>query len=203
MRSWLLIAALSLTLTACFTSGKRGGERAMVIYDLGFREMATPVARQSRSGTTLEVRAPLWFDSLGIHYRLNYSEPARLREYGLARWAGPPAQMIQQQLTRDLGMVPAGQARSSCVLRIDVEEFSQIFDGPESSRAVMQVRAQWLDSSRKQIVERRLQFEEPAISPNAQGGVHALTKNVTQLSLWLQEWAREESTVNRLAACLG
>lgn len=198
----LLLAAFCLFLGACMTAGKRGGERAMVIYDLGYREIGSEKTAPARPSTAVEVRAPLWFDSLGIHYRLNYDQAVRLREYGQARWAGPPAQMIQQRLVRDLGMVPVGQGRTNCVLRLDVEEFTQVFDTPASSRAVMQVRAQWLDRGRKQIAERRLQIEEADAGPNAQSGVAAQTRNVDRLSNLLQAWITEGQAPHATAACL-
>ena len=95
----LLPWLLALSLAGCFTAGKRGGDNAMAVYDFG---TAAPVlVEASRTiPVALEVRAPLWFDTLGIDYRLAYQDGARLREYARSRWAGPPAQLLQQQLAR-------------------------------------------------------------------------------------------------------
>jgi cholesterol transport system auxiliary component len=75
---------------------------------------------------------------MGIEYRLAYSDPARPRDYTRARWAGPPAQLIQQRLIQQLGLMSSGQGKARCVLRIDIDAFNQVFDDPASSRGQLQ-----------------------------------------------------------------
>ncbi|MFZ2268641.1 MAG: ABC-type transport auxiliary lipoprotein family protein [Azonexus sp.] len=187
-------------LTACFTGGKRGGDTAMAVYDLGPAEtVRSPVPRPQP--LALEVRMPLWFDTQGINYRLAYAEPARLREYARARWAGPPAQLIQQRLARDLGLVPAGQSRVACLLRLDIDEFSQVFATPASSRAVVQGRLQWLDRSRGRLVERPINIEMAAASHDSPGGVAALSAAVTELTRQIQFWENEWLASGQLKSC--
>ena len=112
---WFITLLLCLLVSACFTSGKRGGDVAMATYDFG---PAVPrlLAEPRKQALAVEVRAPLWFDSLGIDYRLLYVDAARLREYARARWAGPPAQLIQQRLMQQLDLVRAGQGQARCLL---------------------------------------------------------------------------------------
>lgn len=186
-------------LAACFTSGKRGGDVAMAIYDLGAPVDGPLLMR--RQAVAIEVRMPLWFDALGINYRLNYAEPARLREYARARWAGPPAQLIQQRLGRDLGLVASGQGRAVCLLRVDIDEFSQVFATPASSRALIQGRLQWLDRSRGRLAERPLVIELPAGSNDSSGGVAALSAGVTEMSRQLRSWENELLASGALKAC--
>ena len=177
----LLTLLAGLLLAACYTSGKRGGDSAMALYDFG--QPVAPVSVPGELGDlAVEVRSPLWLDSLGIEYRLAYAEPGRLREYTRARWAGPPAQLVQQRLIQKLGALPSGQGRTRCVLRIDLDEFNQVFDSPTRSRGVIEGRVQLLDRSRAVVVGYPFRIESPAPSADARGGVAALTVAVDQLA---------------------
>ncbi len=189
---------LALVLAGCFTAGKRG-DTALVIHDLGLPAAAG--ARPAQLSLALEVRAPLWFDSLGINYRLLYAEPTRLREYARARWAGPPANMIQQRLTRELGLISAGQGRAACVLRIDIAEFSQVFSAPDVSHALLQGRVQWLDRQRARLAERDISIQLAAATADSQGGVAALVGSVEQLGGQLRTWEAELLSAGQLAVC--
>lgn len=178
---WLMAVFLCGLLSACFMVGKRGGDSALAVYDFGPAPASQLLAPRKRP-IALEVRAPMWFDSLGIDYRLAYVDVARLREYTRARWAGPPAQMIQQRLMQQLDYAISGQGHAHCVVRIEITEFSQLFVSPESSKGVLQGRAVLLDQSRRQIAELDLKIEKPAASQDARGGVSALTATIEQLA---------------------
>ncbi len=200
---WRLLAIVGcFLLVACYGSGKRGGNSALEIHDFG-----PPVAqlqeRSERGELALEVRAPLWLDSLAIQYRLLYAEPTRLREYTQARWAGPTAQIIQQRLMQKLALAPAGQSRSRCVLRVDIDEFSQRFETSGASRGVLLARAQLLDRSRAPVAAREIRIEEPAPTPDSHGGVVALTATVHRLALDLSAWENELRVSGKLAGCRG
>jgi len=198
----LITIVVCLGLVSCYGTGKHGGDAALAVYDFGL-----PVREASLSGwrgkLAVEVRAPLWIDSPSIGYRLAYSEPKRLREYTQSRWVGPPAQLVQQRLVRQLGMIPVGQGGARCVLRIDIDEFSQVFETPTSSRGVIQARAQLLDRSRTSLVFQELNIEIPAPSADARGGVAALTAAVDQLEADLLAWERQLTGNSKAAACLG
>jgi len=194
----LLGCLLLLVLAGCFTAGKRG-DTALVVYDLGVPAVAESTS--SPLSLALEVRAPLWFDALGINYRLLYAEPTRLREYARARWAGPPASLIEQRLRRELGLIPAGQGRAACLLRIDVAEFSQVFPTPEASHGLLQGRVQWLDRSRNRLAERAIAIRVAAASTDSKGGVAALVAAVVQLSGQLRTWEGELLAGGEIAVC--
>ncbi|MBL8430970.1 MAG: membrane integrity-associated transporter subunit PqiC [Dechloromonas sp.] len=196
----LVIAAGCLLVAACYSAGKRGGDSAPAIYDLG-----PPVphagAVPGRRQLAVEVRAPLWMDSMGIEYRLAHDEPARLRDYTRARWAGPPAQLIQQRLVQQLGMRPAGQGRTRCVLRIDVDAFAQVFDDPATSRGQLLGRAQLLDSTRALLAIHEFRIEKSASSADSRGAVAALTAAVDQLANELVAWEESAWSQGKGAAC--
>ncbi len=200
MRS-LVMLSLCLSLAACFTAGKRG-ENSLAVYDLGLSPVRLIVGERNPP-MALEVRAPLWFDALGIEYRLAYTDASRLREYGRARWAGPPAQLIQQRLMQQLGLTAAGQGRTNCVLRVEITEFSQVFTSPESSKGILQGRAQWLDRSRKQLAEMELNIEKVAPSPDSRGGVSALQLASEQLAIDLLAWEKRLRAAGKATVCAG
>lgn len=198
----LSMIVLCLFLASCYGTGKHGGDAALAVYDFG-----QPVGESSlsdwRGKLAVEVRAPLWIDSPNMSYRLAYSEPKRLREYTQSRWAGPPAQLVQQRLVRQLGLLPAGQGGARCVLRIDIDEFSQVFATPVASHGVIHARVQLLDRSRISLAVRELNIEKPAPSEDARGGVAALTVAVDQLVADLLTWGQQMSGSGKAASCLG
>lgn len=197
MRCLLLLLCCLFSLSACLTTGKRGGDTAFASYDFGAAPAAlVPVPR--KLPLAVEVRAPLWFDTLGIDYRLGYAEPARLREYAVSRWAGPPALLIQQRMMQQLALSMPGQSRTVCVLRFDISEFSQLFTTPQQSAAVLQGRLLLLDRGRRQVAEKNIDIRVPIQQPNAQGGVLGLTSAVDllnrQILVWEGEWPEAEAT---------
>lgn len=199
---WLGMLLLSLLVSACFTSGKRGGDNAMATYDFGPPAVSL-LSEPRKQAMAVEVRAPLWFDSLGIDFRLAYADAARLREYSRARWAGPPAQLIQQRLMQQLGLSMAGQAQTRCLLRVEIAEFSQVFSSPNSSKGVLQGRVVLFDRSRRQLAELDLNLEQSASSQDALGGVRALTATVDQLVIDLQAWEKNLIAAGKASSCSG
>jgi len=197
---WLTMLLLCLLASACFTSGKRGGDNAMATYDFG-QAAASLLAEPRKLPMAVEVRAPLWFDSMGIDYRLTYVDAARLREYARARWAGPPAQLIQQRLMQQLDLSMAGQAQTRCLLRVEIGEFSQVFSSPESSKGVLKGRALLFDRSRHQLAELDLRLEQSTSSQDALGGVRALTATVAQLAIDLQAWEKSLVAAGTASSC--
>ena len=180
----LLVAGV---LTACASAGRWSGDTAPAVYDFGLA--VTPLASQARENSlVLEIRAPAWFDTPGIDYRLGYAEVARLREYTQARWAAPPAQLIQQRIAQRLRLSPAGQGRSECVLRIELAEFSQLFVAANESQALLQGRLWLLEKARRPVAEMAFDIRQPANTPDAQGGVHALKSAVDQLAEQISMW---------------
>lgn len=189
---WLTGLIGCLLLAGCFTAGKRGGDAPLAIYDFG-PPAASLLTAPRRTPLALEVRAPLWFDSMGIDYRLAYVDAARLREYARARWAGPPAQLLQQRLTQQLDLSPSGQGQARCLLRLEVTEFSQIFSSAKQSRGIVQGRAVLLDRARRTLAEMPVNLERPAETPDARGGVGALILVADQLAADLAVWERQQA----------
>ena len=153
----------------------------------------------------LEVRSPPWFDSLGVNYRLAYDDPLKSRQYLDSRWVANPASLLAQRLRQQLGtsMMSSG-AVADCRLRVDLQEFSQVFDTRESSRGVIQADALLVDGKRRRLGERRFILQQSATAPDARGGVGALVLVANELwaemSRWLAELAaRQGPTFCRLS----
>ena len=145
----MLLAALLLS--ACV--GGAGNSVPSVTYDFGL-----PVARLAVGGTwpglSLEVRSPSWFDSTNVDYRLAYADPLTRRQYVGSRWAGAPAQLIAQRLRQQLGVVSAtANSATDCLIRVELQEFSQVFDSPQSSRGVLTASVSLIDGKRRVVAE--------------------------------------------------
>jgi len=80
-------------------------------------------------------------------YRLNYANEQNLRPYAMHRWSMTPAQLLSQRIKSRLSMAGGtitGSQEGSAnfpVLKIELDEFSQIFSTPGSSHAQINLRA--------------------------------------------------------------
>jgi cholesterol transport system auxiliary component len=104
--------------------------------------------------------------------------------------------MVQQ-----LGLMPAGQGRTRCVLRIDIDAFAQVFDDPATSRGQLRGRAQLLDRNRALLTIYEFRIEKPAPSADSRGGVAALTAAVDQLAVDLEIWEQSVRATGKGVAC--
>ena len=96
------------------------------------------------------------------------------------RWVMPPAALFGQRMRSDIAransagvFLPADGVRASYTLRLELVEFSQVFDAPDKSRAVLHLRAS-LIRQRAVVAQQSFSIEQAAATPNAEGGVRAL-----------------------------
>jgi cholesterol transport system auxiliary component len=104
-----------------------------------------------------------------------------------------PAELFTHRLRGRLtasggGIVqPGDDARAKYALRVDLDEFIQVFDAPGKSRALVRFRAS-VTGNRSLIAQRSFSVERPAKTPDAEGGVRALIgasdEAVDQLISW-------------------
>ncbi len=171
---------LSLALLSACAIGPRTQE-GMVRYDFGLQHMdKESVPRLQQDLVVAEVAAPAWMDNPAIYYRLGYQDAARPRAYALSRWVMPPGALLGQRLRASIArankagvFTSADGVRAGYTLRLELEEFSQVFDAPQSSRAVLRLRAS-LIHQRGVVAQRSFEIEQAAATPNAEGGVRAL-----------------------------
>lgn len=171
------------------------------VYDFGL-----PASRLAGDGAwsrlALDVRSPPWFDALHVDYRLAYDDPLKLREYAGSRWASDPGILLAQRLRQHLGMASASShAASQCLLRVEVQEFSQVFDSPHSSRGVLQGNVSVVDGKRQLLADHTVYIEKAASSADAQGGVSALVAAGNELGQRLADWLAGLEKSGSLVPC--
>jgi len=172
-----------------------------VVFDFGVG--AAPVAMQAggtaRTPVALaEVDSAGAFDSTAVLYRLAYANAQQLQPYAQARWSMPPAQLLQQRLrqvlTQHTMVTHEGQLAllRPMVLRLELDEFSQLFESPGNSVGQLRVHAtvtQASGASERLVAQRDFAAQRPAPSADAAGGVRALTAAtdavVTDIAQWL------------------
>jgi cholesterol transport system auxiliary component len=180
--------SLALLLAACSLGPAQKDTPAT--YDLGAPSSVPAGAPRIRASLLVQgVTAPGWLESQAIVYRLNYQDAARQQVYAHSRWAAPPAALLAQRLRGRLAAASDGgilgiadSARADYALRVELEEFSQVFDTVDASRAVIVARASIVNVARRVLrAQKTFAIEKSAASPNAEGGVRALTAGSAEL----------------------
>src|SRR5215831_19136913 len=151
----------------------------VIQYDFGpMPAKAAPGLRQPV--LIYDVTAPGWLDSPSIYYRLAYQDATRPQAYADSRWVGSPAELIGARVRGRLaasgkgGVVhPADGMRASYALRVELDEFVQVFDAPGKSKAVVRLRATVLGKGAL-LAQKSFSIERAAATPDAEGGVRAL-----------------------------
>jgi cholesterol transport system auxiliary component len=171
------------------------------IYDFGPGLSATTAAARAADAPPIAlaaVEAPAALDGTAVLYRLAYADAQQLRPYAQARWSMPPAQLLQQRLREHLGqqgpVLRAGEAGAARELRIELDEFSQLFESPQASTGLVRLRATLVGTGPAQgrlLAQRSVMVRRPAPSADAPGGVRALTAAtdaaVEEIAQWLQQ----------------
>ena len=207
---------LSLWLAGCSALPSRPAPAER--YDLGLVELSqlAPAAATPRTAPVplvlAEVQAPGLTDGMtAMLYRLRYADGQQLRAYQQARWSQPPAQMLEQRLRTRLGLerpvlserddisFRAPDSRMLATLKVELDEFSQVFDSVSTSHVVVRVRASLIARDVRtggNVLQGQkiLTAQLPATTADAPGGAKAMALAVddvaAQLSLWLQDYGR-------------
>ena len=204
MRRWLLAALAALALAGCKALPDKPVRQTM--YDFG-PSTAAETAATSRGALVLkEVEVTGILETPALLYRLGYEDAHQLRPYAYARWSAPPGQLLRQRLRdvlgRDRAVLDAAAAAALSrrggtpppVLRVELEEFSQLFDSPGESKGVVRVRCTLLENTgggERLVAQRSFNVQRPAPSADAPGGVRALTAATDaaaqDIASWLQQ----------------
>ena len=181
--------------------------KSHIMYDLGPAPAAQPPAGGGRAPLVLpEVEVEGILETTALLYRLGYEDPFQLRPYAFARWSAPPGQLLRQRLRDVLGrdravldnaaaasLVRRGAGRPP-VLRVELEEFNQVFDSPAASRGMLRLRCTLLETGgggERLVAQRGFAVERPAPSADAAGGVRALTAAVDAAALDIARWLQQ------------
>lgn len=198
MRWGLLLrvaAAAPMLLSACATPGG-----SVTRFDLGPPPTATSFDPNLTNTRALaQVSAPARLDSPAIVYRLAYDDADQVRAYAQSQWAAAPASLLSQRLRERLSLaLSAGVSRASehpasdYLLRVELEEFSQVFDTPQTSHALLQACATLVDLRRHELVAQHVfEVRQPALAPNAAGAAHGLRdatdRFINELLHWMDQ----------------
>jgi cholesterol transport system auxiliary component len=176
------------------------------LYDFGPGATAAQAAGQQPARPSLvlaDVDAAGALDGSAVLYRLGYADPNQLRPYAHARWSAPPPQLVRQrlrqQLARDRVVLDLGDnahlARTGGVaprvLRIDLEEFSQLFESEAQSWGLLRLRATVMDNTpagEKLLAQRNFVLRQAAPTPDAPGGVQALAAATDAAAEEIAQW---------------
>ena len=191
----MLVLLLAATLAGCTLGPEK--KDAAATYDLS--GAPSSAAGKTRIRATLLVQpvaAPGWLESNAIVYRLNYQDAARQLNYANSRWAAPVASLVTQRLraqlaaASDSGIVNiADSARADYALRVELEEFSQVFDTADASRAVIVARASLVNVARRSLqAQKTFTIDRPAAGANAESGVRALSAGSAELVDAIVAW---------------
>jgi cholesterol transport system auxiliary component len=189
----LAVATMAWALTACAVPTP---PVARTVYDFG------PLSADTRGSTPAtspplalaDIEASPALDSTDVQYRFAYANAQELRPYTLARWSMPPALLVQQRVRTALAahgpvLVP-GEASPAFTLKLELEEFSQVFDAPGRSQGVLQLRATLLKGT---TLAAQHSFSARAQAPSADvaGGTLALSKATDQAAAELADWVAQ------------
>jgi cholesterol transport system auxiliary component len=181
---------LVFLLAAC-GGNVRQAERAT--YDMGAATVAWKP--QDLAIGAVSAHGPAWLATPEIAYRLLYAGEMERHVYAESRWAAPPAELVERALNRQTSAAGGG-----CRLRLDVDELIQVFETPQSSRALLDVRASLVAPNAETILARRaFSVMQPAPSADARGGVAAAAAAVRalggELGTWLSETGRAKPAI--------
>lgn len=180
MKKIMLVAALSVgaatSLSGCGVGPKP--KEAVGAYDFGLPSPAPSVPVKGLSQAL--VTAPNWMDSTALYYRLAYVNAARPAAYAQTRWVSTPSNLIEARLKERAvaGGVLLGGAGPA--LRVEIDEFAQVFDQEKSSRAVLRARAS-LASGRDVTAQKAFSIDIPSATPDGPGGAAALASAANRL----------------------
>jgi len=212
-RSYWALAIIYLILMGSVLSGCALPDKPTraSMYDFGPGPLATVPATRQAPLPPLAIddisTAGGALDNMAVLYRLGYADDQQLRPYSKARWSMPPPQLVRQRLREQLSQrravfnaresVALNRSQSSALpllLRLQLEEFSQLFSTPDTSVGLIRLRATLVEltpAGEKLLGQRSVVVQRPAPSADASGGVRALTAAtdaaIEELDQWLQQ----------------
>ena len=211
-RVFCLISALAL-MTGCSVIDKPA--RA-TMYDFGPGTLATQAAPTPPAAAPATALPPLAIadiatsggalENQAVLYRLGYVDDQQLRPYSQARWTMPPAQLLRQRMRERLSQqrvvlnaregvaLNRSQNTNLPMLRLELEEFSQLFSAPDASIGLVRLHATLVEitpAGERLLAQRNLSVQRPATSADAAGGVRALTAATDAAIDELDQWLRQ------------
>ncbi|MEJ0002565.1 MAG: ABC-type transport auxiliary lipoprotein family protein [Pararobbsia sp.] len=162
-------------------------------YDFGPLPERTAAPAHLLPVRVVAVTAPTALSTDAFQYRLRYADDREVHDYGSSRWTESPAQLFTARLREEIAR--AGRVLDSNdggpavpVLKVELDQFAQVFDQPGTSRGVVRLRATLLRGSTL-IAQQSFSTASPAASADAAGGAKALAEAsdaaIGQIVVWL------------------
>jgi cholesterol transport system auxiliary component len=205
MHAALLAILLGLLLAGCAAAPDKPVRATL--YDFGPGPGPTAAAAGTPASlpalVLADVESSAALDSSAVFYRLGYADAHQLHPYAQARWSAPPPQLVRQRLREQLAQVrpvldlgeSSALARTGGVmprvLRIELEEFSHLFDSQTQSWGLVRLRATLLENTpggEKLVAQRAIVMRKPAPSADAPGGVRALAAATDAAAEEIGQW---------------
>ena len=192
-------AAIALLAVAPFAGGCANilpakPERPLV-FDFG--PMLVPAGGATALGLPLalgEIEVTQALDSSAMLYRLR-PEAQRLRPFASARWSAPPAELVRQRLRVWLAqgrpVVNIGDTLVVHLLRIELEEFSQMFETERVSTGQLVLGVSLTrrtPSGEVPVAQRQFAVSRSAPTADPTGGAIALAQAVDAVAAELAGW---------------
>jgi cholesterol transport system auxiliary component len=196
--SRLLLSGMTLVLAGCHLLASH--DIAKTAFDFGVPPTGETQTAKALSADVVvtNIVAPGWMDNSSMYYRLTYRNAANPLPYANSQWVMSPAALLTQRLRWTMGASNEGGSgrgpsnRESYVLRSELIEFEQIFDRPDASHGVLRLRATLEQQRDGRRMQRTFTIEKPAPTPDAIGGVKALSLCADELSGSVTEWVAGE-----------
>ncbi|MBC3863978.1 membrane integrity-associated transporter subunit PqiC [Undibacterium jejuense] len=193
----LAASCLMCLLSAC--SGNAAIQRQQ--YDFGLPAIPAVGNGSSKLQVSLaDIQVVPALDSNAMWYRLQYDNAQQLKAYAQARWSMPPAQLLAQRLK--IQMLATGTQVINAndgivtqpVLRIELDEFSQVFTSSTNSHAQINARAV-LSKGKMILAQRSFSVQSPSKTPDASGGARAMQETSDALISEIQQWLTQLAAV--------
>lgn len=171
-----LLLLVWLALSGCGVGPKP--KEPVVAYDFGLPGAAPAVPLKGLY--QVQVSAPVWIDGPALYYRLGYANAARPAPYAQTRWVAAPSHLIEARLRERAVAGGVLLGSSGPLLRVEIDEFTQVFDQEKSSRALLRARAS-LSVNQDVTAQRAFLIEVAATSADGAGGAAALAQAANRL----------------------
>jgi cholesterol transport system auxiliary component len=185
-RPALLALGLILIVSACSVLPERPS--VVALHDFGPSEKFISSGSSGSEATawsTVSVEAPEWLQNKYIRYRLLYVDPTRVRFYAQDHWLAAPSAMLAQRLS------PAGGG-NGLRLKIQLLEFEQVFDGPQTARVILAFHASVQPPVSEEVIGNKVfSLSLPSPTADAAGAVTASAKLIEDAVNSLQTWITE------------
>ena len=169
---------------------------SVAVYDFGLQHSPEDAPRMNARLLVPDIAAPAWLDSPNINYRLAYANDARSRAYANSRWVAAPAALLSQRLRQCISAINEKGAidnregaQADYLVRMELQEFSQVFDSEQASYALIRLHASLIRRPEGTLItQQSFTVKREAPKPNAEGAVKALTDASDELIDELLDW---------------